>query len=165
MKKAVLIIVPVLIILAVGGFFFLKKDSSPQVGVEPTPVVEEIPVQSLVETNLYGLSLSPRSDKKAVFLKITSFPEGVNTIEYELTYDAKEGPRGVLGTINYKGEDKIQREILLGTCSKNVCRYDEGVKKVTLTIVFKGAKTEKFQGSVNLGEEKWIEYNNSSFIF
>ena len=152
MKKVVLIIIPVLIILFGGGGFLVlrsKKSTSTSV-VTPTPKVEAIPVQDLAEDNPYGIDLMPRFDKKAVFLKITSFPEGLKTIEYELTYEAKEGPRGVLGTIDYKSETNIQREILLGTCSKNVCRYDEGVTEVTLTAVFRGEKTEKFQGTFSL---------------
>ena len=150
MKKAVLIIIPVLIIALGGGFFIFKGRQPTQGPVEPTPTVEQVPVEDIAETNPYGLDLTPRFDKKAVFLKISSFPQGLKTIEYELTYEAKEGPRGVFGTVNYKGEDKIQREILLGTCSKNVCRYDEGVTKVTLTVVFRGEKTEKFQGIFSL---------------
>lgn len=153
MKKAVLIIFPILILLAIGGLLVLKNGLQPSVQVEvtPTPTVESIPVKTLEESNPYGVSLiTSRSDKKGVTLKISSFPPGLKTIEYELNYEAKEGPRGVLGTINYKGEDKIQREILLGTCSKNVCRYDEGVTAVKLTIVFRGDKTEKFQGSFSL---------------
>lgn len=151
MNKAALIIIPILILLVVGGFVVSGKGSSPkEPSVTPTPTVESVPVTTLEEANPYGAEITSRTDKKAVFLKITSFPEGLKTIEYELNYEANEGPRGVLGTINYKGEQNLKREILLGTCSKNVCRYDEGVTKVTLTIVFKAGKTEKFQGQFDL---------------
>ncbi|MDP3998003.1 MAG: hypothetical protein Q8P89_00095 [bacterium] len=152
MKKAALIVAPILIILVLGGSLIAKKSfQPPQVPViTPTPTVESVPVQTLEESNPYGVDLTPRSDKKAVSLGITSFPVGLKIIEYELTYEAKEGPRGVLGTINYKNEDKIERQILLGTCSKNVCRYDEGVSEVTLTIVFRAERTEKFQGKFSL---------------
>lgn len=157
MKKAVLIILPILIILAFGGGFLVLKNGGQKTQapvVMPTPTVEAIPIQSLTQTNPYGVDLTPRLDKKAVFLKISSFPQGVKTIEYEITYDAREGPRGVLGTIDYKGEGKIKREILLGTCSKNVCRYDEGVTTVTLSLVFRGDKTEKFQETFSLESGK-----------
>lgn len=150
MKKAAFIIIPLLLLLAGGGFFLLKGSQSEKTPVEPTPTIESVPLDNLNEKNPYGVDLKPRFDKKAVFLKIASFPAQLSTIEYELNYEAKEGPRGVLGTINYKNENSIQREILLGTCSKNVCRYDEGVTKVTLTIVFKAGKTEKFQGQFDL---------------
>lgn len=150
MKKAALILIPLLILLGGGFFFLVKGRKSEKALVEPTPTVVSTPVDSLSEKNPYGVDLRSRFDKKAVFLKVTAFPSGLKTIEYELTYDAKEGPRGVLGTINYKNETSLEREILLGTCSKNVCRYDEGVTKVTLTIVFRADKTEKFQGSFDL---------------
>lgn len=151
MKKTALILIPILILLAVGWFFFLRNGtSSSPATVVPTPTVEVVPIQDLAETNPYGIDLTPRYDKKAVFLKITAFPKDLKTIEYELTYEAREGSRGVLGTINYQGEEKIRREILLGTCSKNVCRYDEGVEEVKLTAVFRGEKTEKFEGTFSL---------------
>lgn len=150
MKKLALILAPILILLAAGGLFFLQGQKSAPVPVVSTPTPEATQLEDLNSKNPYGVDIKPRFDKKAVFLKIASFPAQLATIEYELTYDAKEGPRGVLGTISYKNENNIQREILLGTCSKNVCRYDEGVTKVTLTIVFKGGKTEKFQGKFDL---------------
>lgn len=150
MKKVILIIVPIIVLVAGAGVLISQRTSSKVAPVTPTPTVELAPIKELTETNPYGIDVTPRFDKKAVFLKISSFPLGLKTIEYELTYEAKEGPRGVLGTINYKGEDNIQREALLGTCSKNVCRYDGGVTAVKLTIVFRGDKTEKFQGSFNL---------------
>ncbi|MBI2018973.1 hypothetical protein HYS96_04720 [Candidatus Daviesbacteria bacterium] len=43
--------------------------------------------------------------------------------------------RGVIGTINVsekKGE--YEQEILFGTCSKNICKYDKGVENGTLTL-------------------------------
>lgn len=50
--------------------------------------------------------------------------------------------RGVVGTINTdskKGE--YEQEILFGTCSKNVCKYDKGVENGTLTLhIRKGKK-------------------------
>ncbi len=48
-------------------------------------------------------------------------------VEYELIYHLEAGlSRGVMGEIQLI-EDRGEREIILGTCSRGVCRYDEGV--------------------------------------
>lgn len=46
--------------------------------------------------------------------------------------------RGVVGTIDTKQKKgEYEQEILLGTCSKNVCKYDKGVENGTLTLHIK----------------------------
>lgn len=90
--------------------------------------LREIPADELPVVRLI-----PRADKREVTLEIENL-KNVNSFEYELTYLANDLPRGVVGTINLEGQTKITRKILLGTCSKNVCKYDEGVKGGTLTL-------------------------------
>ena len=83
------------------------------------------------------VSLIARSDKRAVTLKVNKISTGTISIEYELSYDTGSGlPRGVLGKVDLKGSDTLSREVLLGSCSKNVCVYDEGVAKISLTLKF-----------------------------
>lgn len=78
-------------------------------------------------------------DKKEVILSIKNIPPKTKSIEYELSYLASGNlPKGVIGTINLNGEDKIERKITLGTCSSGVCVYDEGVEKIHLTLRFEG---------------------------
>jgi len=45
-----------------------------------------------------------------------------------------------VGTINLNGETSITRKILLGTCSRNVCKYDEGITDGVLTLRLRGAE-------------------------
>ena len=46
--------------------------------------------------------------------------------------------RGVMGTIDTKEKKgEYEQEILFGTCSKNVCKYDKGVENGTLTLHIK----------------------------
>lgn len=137
-KKAVLVFIPIVVIL-IGLFVFLRVRST-QTTTQTNP--QSAPKKSFtLPENLEKeaeIDLAPRFDKKAVNLKISKIPEGVSVVEYELAYEAKGGlPRGVLGKIEVKsGQTTILREILLGTCSKNVCVYDEGVTKVSLTLKF-----------------------------
>lgn len=100
----------------------------------------------------------PRKDGNALILRLTR-TSSYDAVSYELAYTSKvsetamqggkvldEGEagdlgnsgvidRGVIGTINVsekKGE--YEQEILFGTCSKNVCKYDQGVENGTLTL-------------------------------
>lgn len=146
MKKTALIFGLIIILLLAGGILFWKVTKKKEVKPPPPVVEEEIPIEDLLTTNPFGVSLTPRADKKAVILKIATPSADLKTIEYELTYETTEAPQGVLGKIDYQGEKTLEREIILGTCSKNVCRYHTGVKKVTLTLKFIGEKVRKFQG-------------------
>lgn len=90
-----------------------------------------------------GLNLTVRPDKKGVIMKITKLT-GISSVEYDLSYDAKvtdEGedavvPKGVSGSpIEIKSADKeIERNLELGTCSKNVCKYDNVVSDISVAV-------------------------------
>ncbi len=137
MKKAALILVPVLLIVVLGGFFFLKSRSASPGGPAPTTTPQSGFTVPEAQEKGVEVSLTPRYDNKAVILKVDKLPADVTSVEYELAYEAKGGlPRGVLGKIEVKSQGTILREILLGTCSRNVCVYDEGVTKVKLTLKF-----------------------------
>lgn len=143
MKKATPFLIPGLIILVISGFLVFKSRSTPREETMATPTPTSSSKFTLPETKEVGVEvdLTPRYDKKAVILKISKIPADVTSIDYELSYEAKGGlPRGVLGKVDIKaGQQTLLREILLGTCSKNVCVYDEGVKKVSLTLKFNKA--------------------------
>lgn len=148
MKKAVPFLIASLIILMGGFLIFKGKQSRKDVSPTPTPEVSLPPVDEKVK-----VSLTPRYDKKAVILKIVQIPEGVTSIDYELSYETGKGlPRGVLGTIRLKeGEESVEREILLGTCSRNVCVYDTGVEKVNLVLKFNSPQgSSQFQKEYEL---------------
>ena len=144
-KRTIIIAVAVVILVASLAFFFLVKTSeTPESQTpEPTESVEgEIEVKELNASDI-GLTVTPRSDAKAIIMKVTKL-SGISSIEYEATYDAevREGKevlkvgRGVgPSTIEIKpNEMKITREILLGSCSKNVCKYDLGVTEVEFVV-------------------------------
>lgn len=135
-KKPILWIILIsILILSSGGVFFLKgRHGAPKKEEEVVQTPQEI--LPTIDSSVM-IDLVPRDDRKAVILRISNIPSGVTGIEYELTYEAKGGlPRGVLGRIELKNNNFIDREILLGTCSRNTCVYDEGVTKVSLVLKF-----------------------------
>lgn len=133
MKKTALILVPLVIVLLVGGFFFLRSRSAQKEIIStPTPTPSILPIEKEGEVEV---SLTARSDKRGAILKISKIPDDVLTVEYEISYETKAGlPRGILGKIDAK--PTITKNLDFGSCSKNVCVYDEGVKKVSLTLKF-----------------------------
>lgn len=74
-----------------------------------------------------------RSDKKA--LNVTFSNLGVvSSFSYELTYTTNGIPQGVAGTVTPTRENSTQRQFLFGTCSRNVCRYNTGIKEMKLVV-------------------------------
>lgn len=125
-------IVLILLALLTGGTVFLRSR-----GVEEKaelPAVEE-EVEEVSSESL-GLTLSARGDKKAVKFEMTNIRD-IASIDYELSYLAKgDIPRGVIGHIDVNpAEKKIASDFLdLGSCSRSVCKYDEGVTSVKLVV-------------------------------
>lgn len=89
------------------------------------------PVEKSVKVQL----IRDASGKKAI-LTISGIPQKYTEIEYKLAYNTGAGvPRGVLGTIQVDG-DEYEKDIVLGSCSTNICTYDEGVTEVEATLKF-----------------------------
>lgn len=140
-KNKILVIIIALVIITgvAGGYFIFKKGPQQQ---SPAQQVQEKPVKTLKAEDI-GLTLILRGDNRAVDMKIAK-PAGISTIEYEVSYDAtvtEAGqtstlPRGVVGSpIQIKPTDtSLNREILLGTCSANVCKYDKVASDIKFVI-------------------------------
>lgn len=147
--KITFILVALIILLGGGGFVAFQKISSKPIGP-----IEEIDLSFDAEGPF--AMLSPRRDGNALVLNLQR-TGSYDSISYELAYtsnpdetvvkgnkvtsDGEGGgsggsiDRGVAGNIdtqNKKGE--YEQEILFGTCSKNVCKYDQGVENGTLTL-------------------------------
>lgn len=155
--KMTVILVAAVIVLLLGGVFTFQKISS-----RSSETTKEVDLIFDAE-GPYGLTF-PRKDGNALILNLKR-TSSYDAIFYELAYTsqaekvAERGgkvledaeslgdtiERGVVGTINTtdrKGE--YEQEILFGTCSKNVCKYDKGVENGTLTLhIKKGNKAYK----------------------
>lgn len=151
LHKITAILVIVLIFIGVEGVLAFQNLTSKQSGP-----VEEIDLTFDAE-GPYAL-LFPRRDGNALVLNLKR-TGSYDSISYELAYtstpDEKvvagskisedgEGnfsgsiDRGVMGTIDTKEKKgEYEQEILFGTCSKNVCKYDKGVENGTLTLHIK----------------------------
>jgi len=144
-NKQVVIILGILVGLGIiaGGYFFVsnKSKTAPEDEFIAEQVAEEISPEEI------GLTMEANANNKAVRFVIEN-AKGIKTIEYQVTYEAdstaaeqREGgearvQRGITGEAIVKsGQSTYQSEWLdLGSCSKNVCRYDTGVESTTLTL-------------------------------
>lgn len=125
------------IILILGGvtFFILKPGSKPSASDES---IDEISNVKQVSADDLGLVLTSKQNGQVINMKIANI-KGITSIEYDLTYDSEvEGlpeptGRGVTGSFEIKGKP-IDEDIDLGTCSRNVCKYDKVVSDVTVIL-------------------------------
>jgi len=147
-KQIISIVAVVLVVLAaVGGFIFFKsKNKTGAASPTPTPVPQIINVP--IEERPF-ITLTPRDDGKSITMTINRYG-AAKKVEYELAYDSMGIPRGVIGDTNLSGSEFF-KELLLGTCSRNVCRYDEGISKGEITLTFReDAGVKKFVSDFNL---------------
>lgn len=156
LHKTTLILAGMIIFLGILGFFGYQKFAS-----QNNIPTEEVDLAFEAE-GPYAL-LSPRRDGNALVLNLKR-TASYDVISYELAYTSKADEskvagtkilddgdnqskagsidRGVQGTIDTKDKKgEYEQEILFGTCSKNVCKYDKGVENGTLTLrIRKGSK-------------------------
>ncbi|HSW48250.1 MAG TPA: hypothetical protein VLG67_04170 [Candidatus Saccharimonadales bacterium] len=150
----------VVVLLLISGFLiFGKKSKTVQQDTTQDQTVQKLSAEDL------GLIITPKPDKKAIKFSISKASD-IKSIEYELTYEAdstaqeiSEGgearvQRGITGDAKIdSGKGSYESEWLdLGSCSKNICRYDTGVKSVSLTlkIVKQDGKVYQSEKSLDL---------------
>jgi hypothetical protein len=150
LKRNLIAVLIVGVVLFAGASFGLYQ----LFATEKCVVTEEETDLIFDPEGVYALLL-PRKDGNALNLNIKRTAK-YKAINYELAYRADsdtvanneslvegEGDagidRGVVGDIQIdptgeKLQPEYNQEILFGTCSKNVCKYDKGVENGTLTI-------------------------------
>jgi hypothetical protein len=116
------VVVGVIIVILVAGAvsFMIKGVASSKEKNKKESVFEE-PVE-VIPTVDASVKASLKGRTEAV-ISIKGVPDGTDMIEYELSYNTKEGSiEGVFGTIEVDGET-AEEEVTFGTCSSGVCRY------------------------------------------
>jgi hypothetical protein len=156
MKKKLPVI---LVLFVLGGLvvFAVTSFSGKEETVKEVEKPKEskvISIDKLSESERPVVALTSRPDGRELTLTIENI-QNIETIEYELVYLTGGVQRGVIGSISVsERDDKVSRDLLLGTCSRGVCRYDENVTGGTLTITFRGEKSYKFVKDFSLEKEK-----------
>lgn len=135
-----LIIGAVVLILVIFLFKLITKPKTSEGEVPPTPAPIGKSLDTLPENLRPKVEIRSRADNRALIVTFSNL-NNFSSLQYELSYLTKdEIPQGVIGSpITLSGEDSIEKELLLGTCSGTVtlkCRYDEDVHQISLSIKY-----------------------------
>ena len=134
-------VIPLAIVISIGlVVFFINFNKPKHKPKQENPQDEILPKSEIIPTVDANVVVDLTSkNNKEVLLNINQISSGTKSIEYELSYLAKgDLPKGVIGTIQIKNENTIERKITLGTCSSGKCVYDQGVKKIKVSLKFIG---------------------------
>lgn len=142
--------VVILGILTGGYFAFVASKSTSNSGT-PKPTAADEVVNTLKPEDV-GLEVKARSDGKAVTFTITK-PDGITAVDYEVTYLAKDVPRGVIGHIDVTSSmseispniPDTNGYIVLGTSSSGHYKYDEGVTSVKFVLKLTKSDNKVYQ--------------------
>lgn len=135
------------VLLGLTGFLVWRTLSIPRTPQEPQ---EEV-VQEDLEPIDPNIKVDVRTVKANIIVIAVSGMGGkVASVSYEVTYESQGIIQGVNSgskPIETAGQDSFEREVYLGTCSRNVCRPHPGVKSVTVVLEFHNASGKKSQFS------------------
>jgi len=121
MRKISLLIIAVGILLATSHYTYAARSRvRPGTGVN-------------VVSSGVSSSVRFRSDRRAVIISLANLNKAIS-VTYSLTYTGSGIAQGAQGTVSPAGENSATRELLFGTCSKNVCTYHTNIINARLEI-------------------------------
>jgi len=142
MKKKQVVIIGIAVLVFIGVIFWLvagRKPKKEKTGPVPT-ISKSIAKLSQDELTVDFEAVSD-SKGQSIILTISGWPKGVESFEYEMTYEAydKSGklvPQGVIGSLVFISEldGEYSKKIFLGSCSRNVCVAHKGMESVKVLI-------------------------------
>ncbi len=144
--KIILIVGAVLGLVAASVFFLRAKSTG--ITESGNDIFDENVIPTVDPSVDVGLETVRKGE---VRLTIANAPEGTRSIEYEVTYDARNPggeqgviPQGAIGKCSKSGKiweckSTNQENIILGTCSSGTCIYHNVVGKVKVLLKFTGS--------------------------
>ncbi|MBI4225816.1 hypothetical protein HY612_01765 [Candidatus Roizmanbacteria bacterium] len=142
-KKIMLIVGVIVTVLIIGGVLVVSRRTT----LPEQPQEELLPTEVLIPTvdSNVSVDLISSAAGREVILQIKNIPTGTKSIEYELSYQTKEGGlQGVNSVIDVDGDQKdYEKRITLGTCSSGTCVYHQVVGKIRLNLRFTGDYGDK----------------------
>jgi hypothetical protein len=143
----IIIVVAVLLVGVVGFLLFRKPSSQTQSPIEKQ---EQEEVLEQVDPSIEVSVTWSKTKDNTVVLVVKGLAGKYTSVGYELQYDSEGVGKGVTSgskPIDVTGQDMFEREIYLGTCSKNVCKPDPGVTNVSVVLEFTATDGKKSQFS------------------
>lgn len=84
-----------------------------------------------------------RADRRALLVSFSNL-SNAKQVTYMLTYKTSGQDEAAMGGLNLNGSNTQSAEILFGTCSKNVCRYHQGIRDARLEVSYTKASGKKY---------------------
>jgi hypothetical protein len=149
MKKKYLLIAGVLCLFLVGTGILVYRSLYPP---EAPRVVEEEPQESIppADPSITVALAWKKGEDNTVTLSVENLDSKYAFVAYELTYESGGLIKGVNSgskPIDVSGESSFERDVYFGTCSRNVCKPDPGVTKVSVVLEFTDTDGNKTQFS------------------
>lgn len=146
-NKVTLIYIALAVVLLGTGFVVYKAVSAPK----QTQVAEEEQQEILPQVDAsVQVTLVKAAKANTVVLKVSAMAGKYASVGYEFSYESKGLIKGVNSgskPLDVSGKDSFEREVYLGTCSKNDCTPDIGVKKISVVLEFTDTAGKKSQFS------------------
>lgn len=141
-------------LLLISGLVVYKTVTAPK-SEEPVEEEEIVDVLPEVDASVDVSVTESRSKANAIIVAVSGLASKYVTVAYEITYDSEGLIKGVNSgskPVDVAGEDGFEREIYLGTCSRNVCKPDTGVTSITAVLEFTdtAGKRSQFTGEFPL---------------
>jgi len=135
-KKTGIIVGVLVLLLVITGVVVYKAvfsgSPAPAASADIIPAALA-PVDSSVSVDLTKSTAAANT----VIVSVKGMGGKMASVAYELMYESKGVTQGVTGkSVDVAGKDTFERDLYLGTCSKNVCTPHLGVSKVNLVLVF-----------------------------
>ena len=146
-NKLPIVVIGFGVLLGLTGFLVWRTLSS---SPKPQEVVEEIAQEDLEPIDPAIKVDVTTAKANTIVISVTGMGGKVTSVSYEVTYESAGIIQGVNSgskPIETAGQDSFEREVYLGTCSRNVCRPHPGVKSVTVVLEFHNASGKKSQFS------------------
>ena len=147
-KLGIIAVILVLLIVGTGVVVYnsiFSSDPTVEIEEQDEDLVENIPpVDASVIVEVSRSSKEPNT----VIMKASGLAGKMVSVGYELTYDSEGLGKGVTSgssPIDTTGKDNFERDVYLGTCSRNVCKPDVGVTKVSVVLEFTDKDGKKSQ--------------------
>ncbi len=78
-------------------------------------------------------SVKFRGDRLGIIVTLGGL-QAAYKVNYFLSYQTKGTTQGASGSITDTGVGSVTRDIIFGSCSKGVCRYDSGISNAKFVI-------------------------------
>lgn len=145
-KTTVLIVILVLLLGITGAIVYKALGNKGQTA--PAAEEEIVTVLPPVDASVTVNVKKSTSAENTVVMEAAGLAGKMVSIGYELSYESQGLVKGVNSgskPIDVSGKDTFERDIYLGTCSRNVCKPDTGITKVSVVLEFTGKDGKKSQ--------------------